>query len=359
MNVQIEEIINLFHNSMPTHFELKEIWQEENDSRWVLFVEFPKEKYVIKIASNTFTTKEKVCGWQGIIDEYEKIGYYSPAILKSISGNYCELVMFGDKECLVWEEEYAKYNLHSTLDKSVYIGPDEQYVYYDEVLEFVAKVGEKHLSNFPCKSGWLRFEPFTIEDTTDEIEECVDEFEALIKEKAPHFMSRWNKIYDMFTENKRWLKAVYYDLPTSVFQADFAGDNLLFDDNGHLKGVIDYNLAGAEVVINAFISVSIYYAYEYQWRLGANGIHEYSAENREVYNTWVLRSLKHISNYYTFSEAEIEALPLMYKYILGIESMQIETFNKSVGDDNKLNLLFDQMEYEFIREDIDFRGAVS
>ena len=136
------------------------------------------------------------------------------------------------------------------------------YVYHDEVLEFLGRIGEKHFSNFPYPSGWVRLEPFGSDETTDEVSQCVETFGELVKEKTPDFLPRWERVRSLFEENKRKLAEIYGNLPTSVFQADEAGNNLVLNESGHFLGVIDYNLAGKDVVINRFFS-EILFGYSY------------------------------------------------------------------------------------------------
>lgn len=54
----IGDIIALFHSKNPISYELKEIRMQENDSRWIIYVDFADEKY-------------------------GKMGYYSPAMMLS------------------------------------------------------------------------------------------------------------------------------------------------------------------------------------------------------------------------------------------------------------------------------------
>lgn len=77
--------------------------------------------------------------------------------MKSRNGNYAEEIFFHEKPCVVWEEEFAKYHLFGSLDKSVYTGRDGRYVFHNDVLAFIGRVAEKHYDFFPYKSGWVRF----------------------------------------------------------------------------------------------------------------------------------------------------------------------------------------------------------
>jgi len=160
----IESIIALFHREKPVNYTLETIRTGELDSRWVVTVEFENEKYMLKIASNSFTTEERISGWARMIDEFTKLGYYSPAIRESLNGKCVERVTYEGMNCVVWEEEFAKYNLHDSMDKSVHTAADGKHVYHDEVLGFLAKIGQMHYDFFTYPSAWVRFEPSSPDD---------------------------------------------------------------------------------------------------------------------------------------------------------------------------------------------------
>lgn len=353
----IGDIIALFHENKPTSYELKEIRAQKDDGRWIIYVNFADEKYVIKIAANNFTTPERVSAWVGLIAEYGKMGYYSPAMMLSRNGNYAERVTFMGKRCVVWEEEFAKCIFQDALDKSVYMGADNRPVYFNEVIEFIGRTAQKHLGGFPGKSGYARLEPWVREDTVDEVTECVRELDRLVKSKAPHFTERWREVLKLWEKNRDELKKIYGSLPTSVFQADWSESNLLLDGGGHFKGVIDYNLAGEDTCLNIMLSMIIF-GYTY----GHFDLGDINENTRRIVKDRfigiMLENLREFGKYYDFNETEAAAAPMLYKYIISIYYMEIDAFNKNVGDDGKLNLLFDLIERELTREDIDFRGAM-
>lgn len=355
MDKQIKTIIELFHKENPIKYTFKEICLKADDSRWIIFVDFPKDKFVIKIAANNFTSKERVTGWLKIIAAYKDLGYYSPAILKSINGNYSENIIFNSKSCIVWEEEYAKYHLYSALDKSVYTDKTGRYVYHNDVLAFIGKAAQKHYDFFPYKSGFVRFEPFGDNEVTDEVSECVKTLNILVKENAPQHIPRWEKIYDLFMENRQRLAGLYSALPTSVFQSDHFRDNLLLDETGHLMGVIDYNLAGCDTCINVFLYTVLFgYNYVKPQINEADMLPEYNPVRQDLMIQSILDSLDYIRQFYTFNEAEAYAILPLYKYISCIEYTQINAFKKYKNDDYKLNLLFDAIEHELIRSEDGF-----
>lgn len=369
MENEIRKVIRLFHKEENILHEEKEIRLEEEDSRWIVYVELPAreisaeqvpaEKFVIKIAANDFTSKERINGWVRIIAAYRDLGYYSPAIRESVHGNYAETVLLGGKECVAWEEEYAKYHLRGTLEKSVYTDRDGRYVYHDEVLAFLGKVAQMHYDFFPCKSGWVRLEPFGAHEETDEVTECVGTFDGLVREHVPGFLPRWEKVLALFEENKRRLARVYGKLPTSVFQSDHFGDNLVLDENGHFKGVIDYNLAGTDTAINVFLYTVLFgYHRDEPQPEDSETLPEYNPAAQDSMIRSIVDTLRYLRNFYTFTEAEAWAILPLYKYISCIEYRQIEAFRKYQGDEKKLCLLFDGMERELAREENPFYEAM-
>lgn len=352
MDKQIKDIIGLFHKEEVLRYEVKEIWNEDDDSRWIIFVDLPKEKFVIKIAANDFTSVERVNGWVKIIAAYHDLGYYSPAIMKSRNGSYAEYVMFHSKSCVVYEEEYAKYHLRSTLKQSAYIDESGKYVYHNDVLAFLGKIAQKHYDFFPYKSGWVRFEPFGSSESADEITDCVATFDTLVREKVPEHIPRWEKILALFEKNKKQIEEIYPSLPTSVFQGDHFDDNLLLDDDGHFKGVIDYNLAGTDTVINVFLYTVLFgYHYDHSQPDSADLLPEYNPVKQDFMIQSILDAFKYLRKFYAFNEDELRAVLPLYKYISCIEYKQIRALKKYQSDTRKLNLLFDAMEHELLRKD--------
>lgn len=76
---------------------------------------------------------------------------------------------------------------------------------------------------------------------------------------------------------------------------------------------------------------------------------------KDLFIEVMLENRREFSKYYDFTETEVIAALMLYQYIIMIYYMEIDAFNKNVNDDSKLDLLFDLMERELRREDIDFR----
>ena len=88
---------------------------------------------------------------------------------------------------------------------------------------------------------------------------------------------------DFREANRRELEKIYFKLPFSVFQADFNKTNVLIDADGKFVGICDFNLAGRDEFLN------------YLFR-------EILGETMEEELAEILRALRIVKKYYTFSE---------------------------------------------------------
>ena len=314
---------------------------------------------MLKLASNSFTTPERMSGWAAIIREYRKMGCYSPAIIESLSGRLAEMVIWEGRPCVAWEEEFAEGKPADAPDACLVREADGKYAYHDQALAFLAKVGQRHLNNFPWKSGWVRLEPFADHETADEVTQCVGRFDRMVRDRAPGLIPRWLKIRRLFADNKRALEKVYYALPTSVFQGDSMGSNLLLDEKGGFNGLIDYNLAGKDTVVNMFLS-TVLYGYSYHVKVDADPDELFGlSQNRQnaILRNF-LEALRYLGNFYTFSALEAKAAPLLYKYIVAVEYKVIQAFEACGQDVRKQAMVLDYMEHVLLQENMDFAEAM-
>lgn len=354
---EINKMIAFFHTEEPVSCKWEDTWTEDTDSRTIIYVEYPEEKYVIKAAANGFTTPERVTGWVEMINNFREMGYYCPMLQKSRNGNYAEVLEVQGKSFVVWEEEFAKYSLPKNVENKPKTPDRKRFVFEEELWEFVAKVGQKHFTNTWGDSMYVRLIPVQGEKT-DEVTECVEKLESLIREKAPKFNDRLERVLSLFRENKEKLEQIYFTLSTSVFQGDTWDDNVLLDEEGHFRGILDYNLSGKDTMINMAFEAGWYGSRGVQWpEIDENMVSGMNRKERDARLAGFMVALREFRKYYDFSEAEIEAMLLLYRYILIYYDVN-EAVEKHMGDEEKMNQIFDFIEEEFTRDDIDFRGAM-
>ena len=353
---EINKMIAFFHTEEPVSCQWEDTWTEEEDSRTVIYVEYPEGKFVIKAAANDFTTPERVTGWVEMIENYREMGYYCPMLRKSLNGNYAEVLEVQGKSFVVWEEEFAKYSLPKNVENKPRTPDGKRFVFEEELWEFVAKVGQKHFTNTWGDSLYVRLVPVALAKT-DEITECVEKIESLIKEKVPKFTGRLERVLTLFRENKEKLEQVYFSLPTSVFQADTWDDNLLLDEEGHFRGVLDYNLSGKDTVLNM-----LFEAYGGRGRQkpkeGEDILPGYSKAARDADYAALMEAFRVFRRHYDFTEAEAEAVLLLWRYTGTLDYGAIHVIEKYAENDSMMNQLFDALEDELTRTDIDFRSAM-
>ena len=352
---EINKMIAFFHTEEPISCQWEDTWTEEDDFRTLINVEYPEGKFVIKAAWN-FTIPERVTGWVEMINNFREMGYYCPMLRKSRNGNYAEMLEVQGKNFVVWEEEFAKYSLPKNVENKPRTPEGKRFVFEEELWEFVAKVGQKHFTNTWGDSLYVRLVPVALAKT-DEITECVDKIESLIKEKPPKFTGRLERVLTLFRENKEKLEQVYFSLPTSVFQADTWDDNLLLDEEGHFRGVLDYNLSGKDTVLNM-----LFEAYSGRGRQkpkeGEDILPGYSKAARAADYAALMEAFRVFRKYYDFTEAEAEAAILLKRYTETLDYGAIHAIEKYAENEDMMNQLFDAIEDEFTRDDIDFRSAM-
>ena len=304
--------------------------ERENDSRAAVFMRAGGERSVLKLASNAFTSHRRIAGWTELIRETRALGYWSPALLASVNGRLSEELEAGGKRFVVWREEFAPYPPAQTDEecgKDEYKGKDSARprssdgkfpAWQEELVLFYASLGAKRLTGIPGPSGYVRLIPFDGEKT-DEVEECVLAVEQNIRGKHPALLSRWEGIRSRWDENRAALARIYPRLPTSVFQADWNDTNVLLTKDGHFAGLIDYNLAGEDTVLNMALSVG-----SVGFNASPGGKEEDKARTEEV--------LALFSEKYRWNEDEIEAAPLLWRYIQALYWGEVHDMRKAEND---------------------------
>ncbi|MBR5961133.1 MAG: phosphotransferase [Clostridia bacterium] len=96
--------------------------------------------------------------------------------------------------------------------------------------------------------------PFDIPGGIDEKQENFNTLIALLKDLKEDALAE--KLLARHEEIRSKLKAIYRDLPRCVFQGDENFSNILIDADQHFAGLIDFNLAGTEVIVNQLANLA-------------------------------------------------------------------------------------------------------
>ena len=328
MEADIIRIFSLFSGSAPSSAQVIETSRGGSDFRAAVIVEtHPGSKYVLKLADNDFTFPEKIAVWQRTADEYRKLGVWCPRIFRDRTGVF-PCVGFRGHRCAAYMEEYAPFRpaLEDLDDEK------QTAAVYDRVKRdlwrMTARVAARRFDYSPYPSGYCLFETFCPSDKTDEVLENALAWKEYAETLPKEFRERTDRIWRLWTDNRAALEKIYPGLPSSVFQADLNLTNVLVDGEGNFAGVYDFNLCGRDVFLNYLM--------------------------REISAPGIREALRMAAEVYRFSEAEIEAAPMMYRCLKPLWFTRLKALKK-LGDDRPAIAAFLEETERSLTDPLDFR----
>ena len=323
-------IVSLFSKEEIKDLYTKNTWDDEDDFREVIFVEFTSgKKTVIKLASNCFACTERIRMWQKCIDMYIKGGYYCPKIYDALDGTF-PTVDYKGHLCIAYAEEYS---IYESAEKKTLKKP-----YRDSLYRMTAKIAKYKYDYTTLPSGYCLFDLFP-GDQVDEVSENAYEFKKYCESLPDRFKEQTSRMFDRWLKNYNELKKIYFKLPFSVFQADFNDTNVLLNENGDFVGIIDFNLAGKDEFLN------------YLFREIFDG--SFEEELNEI-----LKALRIASSEYTFSDDEITAAQYIYRCVKPLWYTRVDDLKKAKDNSEAIEACLNEMEYAQTRV-IDFRSAMT
>jgi len=327
MNDEIKHAYSLFFDDMPLDARLIDTSRDEADFR-VTFIIDTGGKVVLKLADNDFTFPEKIAVWQRTVEEYRKLGYDCPRILRDRSGSF-PTVDYEGHRCVAYAEEFSPY--HPVEDRfSEDFGKNEALYnrYKRDIWRMTARIAALYLDYTEYPSAYCLFETFCSSDKTDEVLENALAWKEAASALPEVFREQAERIWRLWTDNRAALKPIYKELPTSVFQADLNASNILLDDEGRFVGVYDFNLCGREVFLNYLIR-----------------------ENNGV--SGVCEALKIASEFYRFSQLEKDTALMLYRCLKPLWYTSVTALKEAGDDPYKIKACLDKAEHA-LTDPIDF-----
>lgn len=326
----MQQIYSMFFDGVPVSCEIIDTCRGDADFRMtVIAEEETSEKKVLKLASNDFTFPEKIFMWQRTVEEYRALGYECPKIFNDKNGGF-PTVRYQDRDCVVYAEEFAKYPSLEDRTSCMEKGLDEEYNrYLKDIWSMTAKIAAKKLDYTDYPSAYCMFETFCPSDQMDEVLENALNWKKIADSLPERFSEQVQRIWNLWGTNRENLEKIYHTLPTSVFQADLNSTNVLIDDEGVFRGVMDFNLSGKEVFLNYLM--------------------------RENGSDTIPEALKISSAYYTFTEEEKEAALPMFRCLEPLWWTAVQDLKKAGNDEEAVQKCLDQAE-SLLTKEIDFRS---
>lgn len=333
--MDLNSIFRLFYDDEPISFETINTSHGDSDFREVIISKTTSnEKYVIKLADNDFTFPDKIDMWKRTVEEYRKLGYYCPTIMADKMKQFPH-VHYKGHNCIAYAEEYSPYfpveqrNSNSSDKSNVAISE-----YKADIWIMTAKIAAKYFDYTNYPSAYCLFETFCPSDKIDEVLENALNWKEYAETLSDEFREQVQRIWLLWTENRKTLKPIYKTLPTSVFQADLNPSNILLDEAGKFVGIYDFNLCGKEVFLNYLF--------------------------REIYDSnfskeidMIFKTLQTVSKFYHFSEAEKNVALMLYRCIKPLWFNKLQRLKELQNNTEKLKEYLNETE-SYLTETIDF-----
>ncbi|MBI9011667.1 MAG: hypothetical protein JEZ08_05495 [Clostridiales bacterium] len=301
---KINELMYAFVDKEIVDFQLIEELSKEEDVRFSYKVATATSQYVLKLARNSFTTIDRVEKWSELSKLYRKLGYETPDFLEMRAGGHAFCWDDVSGRCfVVWCETFIE--LTDNKDRL----HNDSKEYRASVGELIGRVASQSSAfEMYTPTPYCLFGKFCIEDPSDEYMEFMLKTYELLKGHVSVDQMYLEYVYQTFLRLRAELKQVYKKLPTAVFQSDLNESNLVLR-NRTIKGLIDFNISGREVVLNYLINEGVYQEEQVIHELWLDKT--YNQEVDEKFK-WVIKTF---SKYYTWTSEEKTYFPLVYKVI--------------------------------------------
>ncbi len=360
--MNLDEILKLYDDAPPLAVE--KMYQVDERKTWGEYyyiadylVTFPKRKLMLHIHCYPYTTPARIEEQNKTAAAYQEAGCSVCRIVPNQAGALSCCVSFDGHDCVVFAEEYWEKAM-PVFDEAPKLS-DGRYIYTDELLSLIGKIGNRHLQgkepNYAvlfdnASSCFKQYEDWIAEYTEADLPNEI-------RQKQPDLMGIYEKINENLRSVREALRPIYGKLPKSVFHGEERGGSLLMDESGHLIGLCDFTDGGSDVCINHFLCLAMQMdetlPEDYAWL----AVHDSEIDRQRVQS--VIHALQVIGKEYVWTEEELAALPLVYKLMLFGRPYYYGTLFSLMNDCGKLKEMLEFILDKLTSSDeIDFREVL-
>ena len=269
------------------------------------------KKWVLRFCGAGAMTEARLGDFHRLIDRYNALGILCPQFLKNGEGRF--LHSWNKLQCYL--SEYLDYSIawdEKIADKDRLICEVQA-----SLARFAQAYRNVDLSDTMGMYSLFELAPYDIPNGIDEKEDNFNQLIALLRSINEDALA--DALTARHLDVRARLKAIYKDLPRCVFQGDENFSNVLIDEEQHFVGLIDFNLAGTEVIVNQMANVAGFdYDEERQDPVGA--------QNRLNFALNYFQShIRKMLGIYRASDEEIVALRL-YAWIVMVAQWPTSCF---------------------------------
>lgn len=363
MKMKLDEIIMLYGDLPPVSVELKyklDVTEAWGDCYFLQdhLVTYPDRRLMLHIHQYCFATKPRIQAQDMIAEAYAEEGYDVCRVVPNRYGTLSCPVTFEGHDCIVYAEEYREGTFpYSAASPKAENG---RFVYTDELMTLLGRIGSRHFDvkepNYSvlfdnASSCYPQYEDWIAEYTELDLPDAI-------RAKQPDLMPLYDKINAELRHVRDALRPLYERLPRSAFHGEERGDSILLDAAGHLAGLCDFIDGGSDVCITHFLCLAMQQDEmlpdDYAWL----AVHDPEVNALRVRS--VVHSMRVIGKEYVWSEAELDALPLVYKLMLFGRVYYYGTLFGLLNDHDKLKEMLDFILRQLTGADeIDFRRELA
>lgn len=210
------------------------------------------KKWVLRFCNAPDMTEKRMAELNRLIGRYRAAGYICPAFLADGSGKY----LHPWEDLLCYLSEYVDLPLAGERDQDA--GGEDGDRLMCQVSAAVARFAQLYrnvdLSETMGMYSLFDLNPYDAQIGMDEKQENFNNLIGCLRGAGEDTLA--HRLETRHADIRRKLKAVYRDLPRCVFQGDENTSNVLVDKEGNFAGLIDFNLAGTEVIVNQLANLS-------------------------------------------------------------------------------------------------------
>jgi len=320
----LNHIWGYYNTTEVVDYKIIDTSRASDDVRYTVIVKYSNgEKLAIKLTNNSFTTKERIEGWNNLIKVYRGAGIYCPRIVKTITGEVSKRVEVEEKEFIMYCEEYKKYSSLEEVSETANI---EQI--YNALYESIGIIASKSIDVVPWHTAYCIYDKFCAEDTYDENYDNALNFYKLAKKKLIQYEEKVEEIWCLYVSIREKFEVIYHKLPVAVFQGDTNESNILINDKYDFFGLIDFNLSGTEKVLNYFLCEAI---------CSPNDKKDLSLLMSEEYlnqcDTATIYKISLMCKHYKFSKIEMESFTTLYNLVVPFRWPTFCLFKWAINND--------------------------
>lgn len=263
-----------------------------DDIRWNYVID---RKYVLRFCNAPEMTEGRMEDLNRLIERYRAFGYRCPAFRKAEDGGFFR----SWNDLCVYLSDYVDLPLAENLKG------EEADALRDEIVCSIARFLERYrgVDLIPTMGMYSLFDlsPFDVPMGIDEKQQNMNMICGALREIGQDALA--DRLETKNRAMRAYLLPVYQSLPHCVTQGDENFSNVLLDADGHIAGLIDFNLAGTDVCVNLIANNADF---------NLDVMHEKPIDAEKTLSDALCsyrKNARMILELYRASEAEREALP--------------------------------------------------